>query len=134
MWWGDLSWTRSCCGPACRPTWANRRRWGQRPTATGERQRARSKRAEECVSLISRHFIIIKIDPKLGVGEQAGTALLIGNRIHRVDQPAVRLGLGGGPGLAANVRLTVGGVFDAQLEVIPGVRFPGIGGRGRPRG
>ena len=31
----------------------------------------------------------------------------------------------GGPGLAANARLAVGRVLDAQLEVIPGVRLPG---------
>src|SRR5258707_6035046 len=108
-----------CCGRACRPTWANRRCRGRTQTASTEKQ---SGRWESDTSLVWCHLQVIEIHAKLGVGEDAGAALLIRNGIDAVDGPLGRLSIGGRPGFAAYARLAVGRVFDAQFQPVASVR------------
>src|SRR5258705_3192640 len=76
-------------------------------------------------SLVWGHFHIIEIHAELGVREDAGAALRVGDRIDAIDGPFGGFGLRGRPGFTANAGLAVSGVFHAQLQAIPGIRFPG---------
>src|SRR5262249_26675163 len=103
--------------------------WKRRAGRAKQTNRSTIRRLR--VSLVWRHFQVIEINPKLGVGENAGTALLVGNRIDAVDWPRFGLSFAGGPGLTANSRLAIGLVFHSQLEVVPDVRLPvELGGDG----
>src|SRR5215831_1558326 len=109
MTWGHPSWRRPCSGLECPPTSATLQCSSRKPTTARARRTDRPKQTGSFVSLIWSHLVVVEIDSELSVGKQAGAALFVGNRVHAIDQPALRLGLPGGPGFAADPGLSVGG-------------------------
>src|ERR1700687_3621477 len=75
-------------------------------------------------ALICHQLEVVEICAELRIHEESWRALSIPDGIHLVDQPLGGLGVSRPPCFATRPDLSVRGVFDTQLQVVPRVGLP----------